>query len=159
MSLRGMICCFVARVSNGTWHPNSIAFFSMGLPTPTTHACFCILTSSEGIELLHINIHINPIDSDGPRLHTSTPHRASTPLRLYAFTVAMSLRRVMVAVKTRAEPLSVTWPHSSFELNCAAHALQALLGPTRPYIQGPTGPAYSLKDLKDLERIEVSRPV
>ena len=56
----------------------------MGLPTPTTHACFCILTSSdEGIELLHINIHINPIDSDGPRLHTSTPHRASTPRRLH----------------------------------------------------------------------------
>jgi len=93
-----------------------------------------------------------------PTDHASTPPHLTAPLRLDAFTVAMSLR-VMVAVKTRAKPLSVTWPHSSFELSCAAHALQALLGPTRPYIQGPTGPAYSLKDLKDLERIEVSRPV
>ena len=69
-----------------------------------------------------------------PTDHASTPPHLTAPLRLDAFTVAMSLR-VMVAVKTRAKPLSVTWPHSSFELSCAAHALQALLGPTYKALQ------------------------
>ena len=153
-----MTCCCVASASKGNWHQTITCStiqcslilwpFLQALPAHTTHACFCILTSSdEGIEILHINDHQcshDPIDSDGPRPHASMRVEHTWfpgTLRM----VAMSLRVMVLAVIPRAKPLSVTWLHSSFEL-CRS-------------CTGPTDLAYSRKDSEDLGRMEVSRPV
>ena len=99
-------------------------------------------------ECSHYIIESNPTD------HASTPPRFTAPLRLYASTVNMPLRAVMAMKHPRAKRLSVTWLHSSFEL-CRTCPTD----PTRPYIQGLIGPTWPLKDLQNLERMDVFRPV